>query len=98
MDVRAFFTGDDDISVAQYSKLLRGFSLLELKTFTNLVDVQLAVSQGIKDGDSQRVSQRFEKICFKFTELLSHSTPLFFPIVVILETTQTCTSAHPCIS
>ena len=75
IDVRAFFTSDDDISVAQYSKLLRGVSLLDLKTLADLVDGQLAVSQGIKDRYSQGVSQSLEKVCFKFTELLSHSTP-----------------------
>jgi hypothetical protein len=49
IDVRAFFTSDDDISVPQYSKLLRGVSLLDLKTLADFVDGQLAVSQGIKD-------------------------------------------------
>src|ERR1044072_9269138 len=53
IDVRAFFTSDDDISVAQYSKLLRGVSLLDIKTLADFVDCQLAVSQGIKDGYSQ---------------------------------------------
>src|SRR4026209_1467245 len=38
IDVCAFFTSDDDISVAQYSKLLRGVSLLNLKTLADLVD------------------------------------------------------------
>ena len=81
IDVRAFFTSDDDISVAQYSKLLRGVSLLDLKTLADLVDGQLAVSQGIKDRYSQGVSQSFEKVCLEFTELLSHSTPCSSAIV-----------------
>jgi hypothetical protein len=76
IDVRAFFTSDDDISVAQYGQLLRGVSLLDIKTLADLVDGQLAVSQGIKDRDSQGVSQSFEKVCLEFTELLSHSTPV----------------------
>src|SRR5829696_3569104 len=75
IDVRAFFTGDDDISVAQYSKLLRGVSLLDIKTLADFVDGQLTVSQGIKNGDSQGVSQSLEEVCLEFTELLSHSTP-----------------------
>ena len=74
IDVRAFFTSDDDISVAQYGKLLRGVSLLDLKTLADFVDGQLTVSQGIKDRDSQGVSQSFEKVCLEFTELLSHSS------------------------
>src|SRR5215216_2715550 len=77
IDVRAFFTSDDDISVAQYSKLLRRVCLLDIKTLADFVDGQLTVSQGIKDRYSQGVSQSFEKVCFKFTELLSHSTPCF---------------------
>lgn len=80
IDICSLFTSDDDISVAQYSKLLRRVSLLNLKTLADLVDRQLAVSQGIKDRDSQGVSQSFEKVCLEFTELLSHSTPCF-PIV-----------------
>src|SRR5215213_3174651 len=72
IDVRTFFTSDDDISVAQYSKLLRGVSLLDIKTLADFVDGQLTVSQSIKDRYSQGVSQSFEKLCFKFTELLSH--------------------------
>src|SRR5215216_2004611 len=75
IDVRAFFTSDDDISVAQYSKLLRGISLLDIKTLADFVDGQLAVSQGIKDRYSQGVSQSLEEVCLEFTELLSHSTP-----------------------
>jgi len=75
IDVCAFFTSDDDISVAQYSKLLRGVSLLDIKALADFVDGQLAVSQGIKDRYSQGVSQSFEKVCLEFTELLSHSTP-----------------------
>jgi hypothetical protein len=67
---------DHDISVAQYGKLLRGVSLLDLKTLADLVDGQLAVAQGIKDRYSQGVSQSFEKVCLEFTELLSHSTPV----------------------
>jgi hypothetical protein len=76
IDVCTFFTRDDDISVAQYSKLLRGVSLLDLKTLADLVDGQLAVSQGIKDRNSQGVSQSFEKVCLEFTELLSHQRPI----------------------
>src|SRR3954451_19349110 len=91
IDVCTFFTSDDDISVAQYSKLLRCVSLLDLKTLADLVDGQLAVSQGIKNRYSQGVSQGFEKLCLEFTELLSHSTPLFFAIVRL----EICTSAHP---
>ena len=49
IDVRALFARDDDISVAQDSKLLRGVSLLDLKTLADFVDGQLAVSQGIED-------------------------------------------------
>src|SRR6185369_3377310 len=75
IDVRAFFTSDDDISVAQYGKLLRRVSLLNIKTFADFVDGQLALSQGIKNRYPQGVSQSFEKVCFKFTELLSHSMP-----------------------
>src|SRR5215211_2850693 len=75
IDVCAFFTSDDDISVAQYSKLLRRVSLLDIKTLADLVDGQLAVSQGVKDRYSQGVSQSLEKVCLEFTELLSHSTP-----------------------
>ena len=75
IDVRALFARDDDISVAQYSKLLRGVSLLDIKTLADFVDGQLAVSQGIKDRYSQGVSQSLEEVCLEFTELLSHSTP-----------------------
>src|SRR5215216_4988877 len=75
IDVCAFSTSDDDISVAQYGKLLRGVSLLDIETLADFVDGQLAVSQGIKDRDSQGVGQGFEKVCLEFTELLSHSTP-----------------------
>src|SRR5215216_875774 len=75
IDVRAFFTSDDDISVAQYGKLLRGVSLLDIKTLADFVDGQLAVSQGIKNRYSQGVSQSLEEVCLEFTELLSHSTP-----------------------
>src|SRR5678816_4940605 len=49
IDVRAFFTSDDDISVAQYGKLLRRVSRLNIKTFADFVDGQLALSQGIKN-------------------------------------------------
>src|SRR5215208_7435296 len=52
IDVCAFFTSDHDISVAQYSKLLRGVSLLDLKTLADFVHGQLAVSQRIKNGYS----------------------------------------------
>src|SRR5215213_3635680 len=52
IDVRTVFTSDDDISVAQYSKLLRGVSLLDIKTLADLVDGQFAVSQGIENGYS----------------------------------------------
>src|SRR6185436_7311241 len=75
IDIRTFFTSDDDISVAQYSKLLRGVSLLDIKTLADLIDGQLAVSQRIKNRYSQGVSQSFEKVCLEFTELLSHSAP-----------------------
>src|SRR5215216_464252 len=49
IDVRTVFTSDDDISVAQYSKLLRGVSLLDIETLADLVDGQLTFSQGVKD-------------------------------------------------
>ena len=57
IDVRAVFTSDDDISVAQYSKLLRGVSLLDIKTLADLVDGQLDLNRatplgsGFKCGD-----------------------------------------------
>src|SRR5215208_4702232 len=98
IDVRAFFTSDDDISVAQYSKLLRGVSLLDLKTLADLVDGQLTIAQGIKDRNSQGVSQSFEKVCLEFTELLSHSTPCSSQSYISTKTAKTCISAHPCIS
>jgi hypothetical protein len=96
IDVRAFFARDDDISVAQYGKLLRGVSLLDLKTLADLVDGQLAVSQGIKDRDSQGVSQSPEEVCFKFTELLSHSTPVLRNCMTLLTTRNMhiCTFLH----
>jgi hypothetical protein len=96
INVCAFFTSDHDISVAQYGKLLRGVSLLDLKTLADLVDGQLAVAQGIKDRYSQGVSQSFEKVCLEFTELLSHSTPVLPNRVTLLNGSdvQSCTFLH----
>jgi hypothetical protein len=40
---------------------------------TDLVDSQLAFPQGIKNRDSSRVGQGFEKVRFEVAQLLSHS-------------------------
>jgi hypothetical protein len=48
-DVGALLARDNDISIAQHRELLRGVSMLNIKTLADLIDGQFALSQSIKN-------------------------------------------------
>src|SRR6185503_13402903 len=61
---------------------------------TDLVDGQLALPQGIKNRDSQRVSQCFEKVRFEVAQLLSHSELALLAVLRELSRTRRYAYLH----
>lgn len=72
VDIRAILASHHNIPVAEYGKLLRGISVLNVKTLADLIDSQLTLTQCIEDRDSQGVGQGLEEFRFEIAELPSH--------------------------
>jgi hypothetical protein len=62
VDVCTLFSRDYNVSITQDCQLLGCVGRFNLKTLTNLVYSQFAISQSIQNGNSQRMSQGFKKL------------------------------------
>ena len=65
VDVQPLFAANDDVSIPQYSQLLRQRALFDIQRFAQIIDASFPAPKSINYGNPQRMCQRFEEFGFK---------------------------------
>lgn len=68
INIRAIFSGGENVAAAKHGQLLRKIALLYIQTAAKLVDADLASSEGIQYAYAQRVGEGFEEFGLKLAQ------------------------------
>ena len=80
VNVRANLSGNDDVLVSKYGKLLGCVGLLHFELLADFSDCSLAVTQAVENGNAKRVGESLEELRLELTQLrhevlFQHSHP-----------------------